>query len=110
MESEIRAFLQSVVSVVKDHAAYSPSKRAWIIPEPYLETILEDQFQSRPYVCNSFAYVLMEGARRGLWELDFDNDYLSGIVVVRGRNLDHFASYLNEESGTAASKGKGHVR
>lgn len=71
-----------VASLVEDHSSYTPVVHAQAIPVPYLHMLFEDKVMSSPTGAGSFYLALEEGARRGFWDLVFDDSHLCEVVIL----------------------------
>jgi hypothetical protein len=75
-------FFHRIEVLVKGHATYSEASDTWIISMPRLLSVYQQSMMNAPRRRRSLEKVLEEGVRKGLWEMDYDDESESDIVVL----------------------------
>jgi len=80
---DLQDYFGVVARVIKNGSTFSQAKDAWAISVPHLNTILQQKQVNLPPELPSIEDVLEEGVCRGLWEMDYDTELGTDIVVFR---------------------------
>jgi hypothetical protein len=83
----LELFFHTSAHALTAYATYSPALRALTISVPFAELVFESYIRQRPDLLPSFPWVLNEGVRRKLWDLDVDRATWTDVVVIRWQRL-----------------------
>lgn len=76
-------YLRLLFQAMRQDSTYSSKRDAWVIPGLTSKIIFLALLDKLPSEFTSIEEVLEEGTRRGLWEMDLDDQYETDIVVMR---------------------------
>lgn len=69
-------YLDLMLRAMRQDAAYSSRRQAWITPMLNARIFFREQLDRRPVEFSSIEEVVEEGVQRGLWEMDSTTDVL----------------------------------
>jgi hypothetical protein len=74
------AVFELVGHLLEENSIYSQAKDAWTMSVPLLRIVYEQSTQDQ--TVPSLHRALEEGVRKGLWEMDYDDEFEADIVVL----------------------------
>ncbi|GLQ99031.1 hypothetical protein [Dyella mobilis] len=76
-------FLNLMCRAMRRHASQSPTHAAWVITIAHFEYVFLVEGHYLPPRFASLQEALEQGAKRGLWEMDLDQDQETDVVVLK---------------------------